>query len=88
VIVYSFDSRTYEVLTESGRRPFLLDDNRRLVYLDAAKLMLVDRETKQTRTLLDFAPDGIDAVGMTGDGREMYVAVVSNEADIWMATLQ
>jgi TolB protein len=88
VIVYTFDSEMYEVLTESGRRPTWLDDNRRLVYLEAAKLMLVDRETKHTRVLLDFAPNGIDAVAMTGDGRQMYVAVVSNEADIWMATLQ
>ena len=88
VVVFSFESNSYEILTDSGRRPFWLSDNRRLVYLDAAKLMLVDRTTKQTRTLFDFAPEALEAFSMSDSGRQIYVAVVSDEADIWMATLQ
>jgi TolB protein len=86
VVVYSFGSQEFELLTESGRNPVWLNDNRRLVYFDPDDdgLFLVSSDTKQRKPLgrCGLFP------ALSPDNQFIYASIADDEADIWLLTLE
>ena len=89
ISVYSFDSRTYEKLTDVGNFPVWLSDNRRLLFLGQGKIMLVDSQTKKVHEVLSVPPYLIGlGFSITRDDRFIYYHLAQTEADVWLMTLE
>jgi len=88
ILVYSFTNKTYELLTEIGANPRWLSDNRRLLFLDYRKLLIVDRFTKRVSTVLDISPDGFFGFSLPKNQRRIYFTHASTEADIWVSEIR
>jgi Tol biopolymer transport system component len=89
VVLYSFESREYERLTEFGRSPIWLSDNRRLIFWDdeEMKLFLLDSETKRVQELAPPVPTELELGSVSPDERYLFASIRITEADIWMLTL-
>jgi Tol biopolymer transport system component len=89
ILVYSFESESYESLTGFGRNPVWLSDGRRLLFSGdpAGELFLVDSETKKIKELTAEDPLTYHRAAISPDDRYIYVAIHTDEADIWLLTL-
>ena len=88
VIVYDLRSGKYTRLTEQGRSPVWLKDDRRILYYQEDKLFLVDSESRKTEQVLSVAPYHITwAISVAPDNQTIYFSLVMEEADIWLAKL-
>ncbi len=88
LVVYSLESRRYEVLNDSGNLPRFLPDSRRLLYVDGSSLRMIDSATKQTTLVLPAAGDSqLIHFALAPDGRSIYVLQQLTDSDIWEATL-
>jgi serine/threonine protein kinase/Tol biopolymer transport system component len=87
IVIYSFDSREFERLTEFGRNPVWLSDNRRLLFFHPyeRKLFLVDSETRDWKELVT-STDNINFPDISPDNRYIYASVREEEADVWLLT--
>ena len=86
--VYLLDSGQYTRLTNRGSDPVWLTDGRRLLFVQAGKLYLLDSQTNRAQELLSASPHSIAAPALAPDNRIIYMVLSSTEADIWLATLQ
>ena len=88
IIAYSFESRSYEKLTDAGSFPIWLSDNRRALFLDQEKIHIVDSQTKKVHEILSVAPYAVGFLSISRDDRLIYYSIVQTEADVWMMTLE
>ncbi len=88
ILVYSFESRQYEKLTDFGIAPVWLSDSRRLLFRGQGKLHLVDSQSKKVREILSVAPNNFGGMTLPRDDRLIYFSVVTTEADIWLMNLE
>lgn len=51
IVLYSFESQSYEQITDFGVEPVWLNDNRRLLFNHQGKLFLADSLSKQHREI-------------------------------------
>jgi hypothetical protein len=66
-----------------------VNDRRRLLFQDQSKLYLVDSESKKFHEVLSVAPHSFgNGVTLSRDNRLIYFSVVTDEADIWLITLE
>ena len=87
VMVYSFDSGSYERLTDFGEWPVWLPDSRRLVFVyEGKKFFVVDSETKETQEIYSVPRDVIGPPRISGDGTQLVFSRRVTEADIWLLT--
>jgi Tol biopolymer transport system component len=88
IVVYSFEAEEFERLTETGRSPVWLSDNRRLLYFHqgGTKLNLVDIETKQIKVLFESAQI-VHYATLSPDNRNIYANIFFDDSDIWLLTL-
>ena len=87
VMVYSFDSGSYERLTDFGEWPVWLPDSRRLIFVHEGKrFLVVDHETKETREIFSVPRDVIGPPRLSGDGSQIVFSRRGTEADIWLLT--
>jgi Tol biopolymer transport system component len=85
IVTYAFDSDSYEKLADSGEWPVWLSDNRRILFvLDGKRLMLLDTQTKQTRTILSVTREVLGPPRISRDGRHIYFSRRLTEGDIWL----
>ena len=84
VAIYSFDSQQYERLVElpAGNCRWL-NDSRRLLFLSAGKLYILDSVSKEYEEVLDLG----GFFSLSRDNRTIYFDRYLQEADIWMLTL-
>ena len=86
---YSLESRTFDRLIEDGHAPRWLSDSRRLLFVDDGKLHLFDTATHQRREVLSLRlPAAIASFAVSRDNRWIYLDVRTEEADVWLMTLQ
>jgi Tol biopolymer transport system component len=89
ILVYSFESESYESLTDFGRNPVWLSDGRRILFSDveASDIFLVDSKTSRTKNLTtgEFPSYAISTI--SPDDRYIYTSIRMVEADIWLLTL-
>ncbi|MFY9611770.1 MAG: hypothetical protein WAU45_24540 [Blastocatellia bacterium] len=88
-VVYSLASKQYDMLTDFGAFPVWLSDSRRLLFLSQDKLYLVDGESKKVRLVLSVSPHRLgNGVTLSLDDRLIYFSHVTDEAGIWLMTLE
>lgn len=88
LMLYTFETKSFERLTNFGSRPIWLHDNRRMIFRDAGKLFLVNAETKKVQEIPLQSPYPVIEYGLTGDSRMLYYTLLSTEADVWLIDLQ
>jgi Tol biopolymer transport system component/tRNA A-37 threonylcarbamoyl transferase component Bud32 len=87
---YSLATKRYEHLigpdrmTETPDWPIWLNDNRRLLFSDQGKILLLDRETGKSREVFSVEPDHLYISGVTRDNSGIYYVRYSPQADIWV----
>jgi len=87
IIAYSFDSHSYEKLTDIGFFPIWLSDNRRALFIYQGKIHLVDSQTKKAHEVLSVVPYAVTGISVSRDDRLIYYSIVQTEADVWLMTL-
>ncbi len=89
IIVYSLESEKFEKLSDFGVWPVWLKDNRRLVFYSRDKIYLLDIGSGKARQLLSVAPNALTwKLALSPDNRTIYYSLVTEEADIWLASLK
>lgn len=87
VASFSFETNSYEKLTEFGSSAMWLGDSMRFVFFFSNKLYLGDVRTKRVRELFSAGEHEIRSVDVSGDGTLLYYVVYSSESDIWLLEL-
>ena len=86
IVIYDLASRKYKELTNYGKAPIWLNDDRRLMFIDDDKVFLIDSITEKAKQIVTAAPDIFQNLTISPDNRSIYVAQKKSEADIWLAT--
>jgi hypothetical protein len=87
IVFYSVDSREFTKLTEFGRNPEWLNDNRRILFFDPykMKLFLVDSETRRVKELESIRSYGFPT--LSPNNQHIVAVDFESAADIWLLTL-
>jgi serine/threonine protein kinase/Tol biopolymer transport system component len=87
--LYSFATRRFRKLIDSGTYVSWLHDNRRLLYVDQGRLQLFDLVTRTSRDLI-APPSGssFQRVSVSRDDRTLCLVRTVDEGDISMLTLK
>lgn len=88
IFIYTFETNSFERITDFGARPIWLHDSRRLLFRDAGKLFLVNSDTKKVQEISVQSPQPVVEYGLTNDSRTLYYTLLATEADIWMLSLE
>ena len=82
-------SRTYLRWTTSGLNPVWLHDGRRLLYIDAGRVLSFDTLTNESRDVLVPSPhSAYEWVTTSPDDRSLFAVRAVDEGDIWLLTLR
>ena len=93
IAAYSFETNTYEKLTDFGLYPTWLKDGRRVLFCFKEKLYLADTVTKKVHEIMYAALSArtgemLGAAVLSPDQRTLYFAQGTIEADVWMLSEQ
>jgi len=89
IFMFSFASRTYSPLTESGTYATWLRATPRFLYLDDGKLCLFDLATRQSSLLLPPSPNStFTQIGVARDDRTIYLVRSEEEGDILLMDIK
>lgn len=88
IVVYTFETGSFEHVTDIGTNPVWLRDNRRLLFNHLHKLYLVNTETKKPHELLPPSPHRVSGYGLSPDNRTLYYSLATKEADVWLLNLE
>jgi hypothetical protein len=84
IAIYSFETASFQKLTNFGGSPLWLNDSRRLVFQNDGLIYLVDSGSKRFQQIASVRPNAIyDRLAMSPDNGWIYRSLVSNEADVW-----
>jgi Tol biopolymer transport system component len=87
VIVYSFDTESYERLTDFGEWPVWLPDSRRLMFVyEGKRFFVVDLDSRETQEVFSVTRDVISPPRISGDGSQVVFSRRVTESDIWLLT--
>ncbi|HVG09389.1 MAG TPA: protein kinase [Thermoanaerobaculia bacterium] len=82
-------SSTYLRWTSRGFNPEWLHDGRRLLYLEAGKILAFDTQTSEARDVLVPPPySAYELVTISPDDRSLFAVRAVDEGDIWLLTLR
>jgi len=85
IVTYSFESGSYDRLTDRGEGAIWLPDGQRLLYQAARGVLLLDPRTGETKKILETAADSwVGRLSLSPDGRFLTVVRVLEEGDVWM----
>jgi len=88
LVAYSLSRGTVEQLKLiGGARPVWLPGAQRFLFARGGRCMLFDMATRTERELFSVAPNRIFAIGPTPDGRRIYFAQMTRDADLWLGRL-
>jgi Tol biopolymer transport system component len=88
IVVYSFDTKRWDQVTQSGSWPRWLRDSRRLVYSDSGRLMLLDVDTKARKSLVDVPGYSLERPVPGPRDRSLYFVRTRAESDVWLSELR
>jgi eukaryotic-like serine/threonine-protein kinase len=86
--LYSLETREYRRVSDKGFRPHWLRDGRRMLYLDAGKVFVLDLTTKATREVYAPAEGVILDLDITAANDRLFIIRHVPQADVWMLTAQ
>ncbi len=88
VMIYSFETESYQQLTDFGEWPVWLPDSRRLMFVSGGKdFFVVDLKTQEPQKVFSVPRDVIGPPRISGDGRQVFFTRRVTEADVWLLTL-
>ena len=87
IMVYSVETRKFARLTTSGTYPHWLSDNRRFVYGDGNRLMLMDAQSKRMREIYSLPRGIVRTLTLSKDDRAIYYVANITAGDIWIGAL-
>lgn len=87
MIVYSTDTTTARRASATGVKPRWMSDSRRVIFVDAGRLFLLDVASGRSRELYRIADELIADPAISPDDRTIYFVRQREESDIWMGTL-
>ncbi len=85
---YSFETKSYEKVTDYASQPMWLPDSRRFIFSREGKALIADTETKRVREIFSHPQEHIRAVAVSRDARLLYFTLFSSESDIWLLELE
>jgi Tol biopolymer transport system component len=88
IMLYTFETNSFERITDFGSRPIWLHDNQRIIFRDAGKLFLVNVETKKIQEIPLQSPYPVIEYGLTSDSHTLYYTLLSTEADVWLLNFE
>jgi Tol biopolymer transport system component len=88
IMLYTFETNSFERITDFGSRPIWLHDNQRMIFRDAGKLFLVNAETKKIQQIELQSPYPVIEYGLTSDSHTLYYTLLSTEADVWLLNFE
>ena len=89
IVLYSLRTGKYERLNSVGEWPVFLPDGRHILFVSEGKrLVVMDTETRETRTIFSVERDVIGPPRLTRDGRSAYFSRRVTEGDIWLVELE
>jgi Tol biopolymer transport system component len=90
MVIYDFNKQRYERFTTGfGSFPSWLNDNRNVVFHEGGSVYLLDRLSGKHRQILTLKrPTLIGGCAFSRDNRRLYYASSSNEADIWLLSIE
>ena len=90
IVVYAFESESYESLTDFGRKPVWFSDGRRLLFSEdiTGNIFVVDSSTKRIKELSSEESPHFEEATISPDDRYIYTSIRTVEADIWLLTLE
>jgi Tol biopolymer transport system component len=88
IFVYTLATRAFRMIVDGAAGARWLNDNRRLIYPDAAarKIFLVDTRSGQQQAVLSVAQD-LGPIRLTSDNRTLYVQLSTTQSGIWRMNL-
>jgi hypothetical protein len=89
IVVYTFGSRTYELVSEFGEWPVWLPDRRRVLFVTGGKeYWIVDTKTKQKRKIYSVTRGVLGPARLTRDGRLAFFPLRLLDADTYLLHLE
>ncbi len=88
IYVYSFETNSYEKITDNCFRPVWLADSRHFIATQDDKLFVFDAQTKTGREILSLLPEIIDSPAVTPDNRNIFFGLRTVESDIQMLSIK
>ncbi|HJZ81512.1 MAG TPA: protein kinase, partial [Pyrinomonadaceae bacterium] len=90
IVVYDFAQQRYERFkTGFGQFPIWLNDNRRVLFHQGGSLFTLDRRTGKWEEILTLKPPAqIGHYAFSRDNRRLYYTNWSNEADLWLLSIE
>ncbi|TNF77282.1 MAG: serine/threonine-protein kinase [Acidobacteria bacterium] len=88
ILTYSFETESYELLTDFGEWPAWLPDSRQIMFVTGGKeFFVVDSRSKEVRQVFSVPRDVIGPPRLSRDGRVAFFTRRVTEADVWLLTL-
>ncbi len=87
IVIYDVASRTYQEVVSPGWYPTWLPDDRRLLYTNGGKLVLLDTATKASTIVFSSPGETLGGPGLSPDAREIYLTISRQQSDIVLAKL-
>ena len=85
IFVYTIATRTFRLIVDGAAGARWLNDNRRLIFPDAAarKIFLIDTRSGMQQEVLSVGPRDLGTIRLTADNRTLYVQLSATESGIW-----
>ena len=91
LVLYSLERRTFEQVTDRGKKWVWLPDGAGFLFEDRGKIFQLDLATRKTREIgpagVNPDPDEQRVFAVSKDGRRLYRVGSSREADVWQLRL-
>ena len=88
IAVYSFITKTYEMLADFGEWPVWLPDGRRVLFVaNKHDFFVLDSRTKRAQKIFTLDRDVVGPPRLSRDGRWAYFSRRATEGDLWLLTL-
>jgi serine/threonine protein kinase len=88
ILTYSFETETYQRLTDFGEWPAWFPDSRRILFVSGGKeFFVVDSRSKKVRKVFSVPRDVIGPPRLSRDGSDVFFTRRVTEADVWLLTL-
>jgi Tol biopolymer transport system component len=88
ILTYSFETETYQRLTDFGEWPAWLPDSRQIMFVsDGKEFFVVDSRSKEVQKVFSEERDVIGPPRLSHDGSEVFFTRRVTEADVWLLTL-
>ncbi|HXD33573.1 MAG TPA: protein kinase [Pyrinomonadaceae bacterium] len=85
--IFSFETKSYEKLTDWDAQPAWLPDSRHVVFAREGKTYIADVVSKKIEPLI-LPVDFVRTVAVSPDGHLLYFTAYSSESDIWLLDLK